>query len=133
MAEQRDEGGGLAVFISYSRDDIGFADQLDAALRLHKYNVSIDRQGISGGEDWKSRLAILIRSACSEICRWEVEEAARLAKRIIPVVCRPLEAPLRPLNRARGPTSAFMPRRATKSRREGYRSICPPLAVLFSY
>jgi len=103
MAEESKEGEGLAVFISYSRDDIGFADQLDAALKLHKYHVSIDRQGISGGEDWKSRLASLIRdaetilfvlspsSARSEICRWEVEEAARLAKRIIPVVCKPLE------------------------------------------
>ena len=30
-------------------------------------------------------------SARSEICAWEVEEAARLGKRILPVNCRPLE------------------------------------------
>src|SRR5262249_35206651 len=29
--------------------------------------------------------------ARSEICAWEVEEAARLGKRILPVNCRPLE------------------------------------------
>jgi predicted NACHT family NTPase len=31
-------------------------------------------------------------SARSEICAWEIEEAARLSKRLIPVLCRPLEA-----------------------------------------
>jgi hypothetical protein len=30
-------------------------------------------------------------SARSEICAWEVEEALRLNKRILPIVCRPLE------------------------------------------
>jgi hypothetical protein len=30
-------------------------------------------------------------SALSEICGWEVDESARLGKRILPVVCRPLE------------------------------------------
>ncbi len=108
MAEERKEGEGLAVFISYSRDDTEFADQLDAALKLLKYDVSIDRQGLSGGEDWKSRLESLIRdaetvvfvlspsSARSEICQWEVAEAVRLAKRIIPVICRPLGDALPP-------------------------------------
>jgi TIR domain len=95
--------GKLSVFISYSRDDLAFADQLDAALGFHGFSVTIDRHGISGGEDWKRRLGNLIRdadtvvfvlspaSATSEICHWEVEEAARLGKRIIPVLCRSLE------------------------------------------
>jgi hypothetical protein len=30
-------------------------------------------------------------SARSDICTWEVEEAARLNKRILPIICRPLE------------------------------------------
>ena len=30
-------------------------------------------------------------SARSDICKWEVEEAARLNKRILPIICRPLE------------------------------------------
>src|SRR5262245_56855716 len=95
--------GKLRVFISYSRDDLDFADQLNAALELYGFECVIDRHGISGGEDWKRRLGNLIReadtvvfvlspsSARSEICSWEVEEAARLNKRILPVNCRPLE------------------------------------------
>jgi TIR domain len=95
--------GKLHVFISYSRDDLKFADQLDAALNACGFECLIDRHGISGGEDWKRRLGNLISeadtvvfvlspsSARSEICDWEVEEAARLNKRILPVICRPLE------------------------------------------
>ena len=95
--------GKLRVFISYSRDDLNFADQLDAALNACGFECLIDRHGISGGEDWKQRLGNLISeadtvvfvlspsSARSEICDWEVEEATRLNKRILPVNCRPLE------------------------------------------
>jgi TPR repeat protein len=95
--------GRLRVFISYSRDDLYFADQLNAALNACGFECLIDRHGISGGEDWKQRLGNLIReadtvvfvlsptSARSEICAWEVEEAARLNKRILPVNCQPLE------------------------------------------
>ena len=92
----------ISVFISYSRDDLAFADQLDAALRLHKFGVVLDRKGISGGEEWQPRLGAMIRdadtvafvlspaSAASPVCKWEVAEAVRLGKRIIPVVCRPI-------------------------------------------
>jgi hypothetical protein len=94
--------GKLRVFISYSREDLDFADQLDAALNACGFECVIDRHDISGGEDWKRRLGNLISeadtvvfvlsptSAHSEICAWEVEEAARLNKRILPVNCRPL-------------------------------------------
>ena len=100
--------GKLRVFISYSRDDLKFADQLDAALSTYGFECLIDRHGISGGEDWKRRLGNLISeadtivfvlspsSARSEICDWEVEEAARLNKRILPVNCRPLEGVILP-------------------------------------
>jgi TPR repeat protein len=95
--------GKLRVFISYSRDDLHFAEQLEAALNACGFECIIDRHGISGGEDWKRRLGSLIgeadtvvfvlspTSARSEICAWEVEEAARHGKRILPVNCRPLE------------------------------------------
>jgi TPR repeat protein len=98
-----DDRGKLRVFISYSREDLKFADQLDAALSACGFECLIDRHGISGGEDWKRRLGNLITeadtvvfvlspsSARSPICDWEVEEAARLNKRILPVNCRPLE------------------------------------------
>jgi hypothetical protein len=95
--------GKLRVFISYSRDDLDFADQLDATLRIGGFDTSIDRHAISGGEEWQRRLGNLIReadtvvfvlsrsSAGSEICAWEVEEAVRSGKRIIPAVPHPLD------------------------------------------
>jgi TPR repeat protein len=97
------EGDELRVFVSYSRDDLRFAGQLVAALNACGFECFIDREGISGGEKWKQRIGNLISeadtvvfmlspaSARSEICAWEVEEAARLGKRILPVNCRPLE------------------------------------------
>ncbi len=103
MVDHAQPSAKTTVFISYSRDDLVFADQLDAVLKFHDFATTLDRHGISGGEDWKRRLGNLIRdadtvvfvlspsSARSDICGWEVEEAAHLGKRIIPVVCRPLE------------------------------------------
>jgi tetratricopeptide (TPR) repeat protein len=97
------DAGRLNVFISYSRDDITFADQLDATLQIGGFATTLDRHGIDAGEDWKTRLGALIRdadtvafvltpaSARSTICAWEVEEAVRLSKRILPVVPGPLE------------------------------------------
>jgi hypothetical protein len=46
-----DTNAKLNVFISYSRDDLRFADQLDAALALTGFATTLDRHGISGGED----------------------------------------------------------------------------------
>jgi hypothetical protein len=103
MADQR-QGDKLNVFISYSRDDLSFADQLDVTLEVAGFTTTIDRTGISGGEDWKRRLGTLIRaadavvfvltpaSAGSDICKWEVGEAVRLGKRIMPVAPRALDA-----------------------------------------
>ena len=93
----------LNVFIADSREDLAFADQLGEALAAYGYPTLLDRQGLAEGEDWKRRLSALIKdsdtivyvlsaeSARSEICAWEVAEAVRLGKRIIPVLCRPLE------------------------------------------
>src|SRR6516164_1350545 len=103
MAESGQQDHKLNVFISYSRDDLAFADQLDAGLGLAGFAATIDRHGISAGEDWQTRLGALIRdsdtvvfvlspsSARSKTCAWEVEEAVRLGKRILPVICRSLE------------------------------------------
>ena len=92
----------LKVFISYSRADAGFADELVAGLEFKgEFAVTIDRHSIIEGEDWKSRLGGLIAdadaivfilspdSAQSSICAWEVDEARCLSKRIIPVLFRP--------------------------------------------
>src|SRR5215475_2994344 len=102
MAEHTGADGKLAVFISYSRDDLMFADQLEATLRIGGFDTTLDRHGIHAGEEWQPRLGALIRnadtvvfvltpsSAKSKICEWEVEEARRLGKRIMPVVPSPL-------------------------------------------
>lgn len=95
----------LEVFISYSRrDSTVFADQLDKSLQAFGFKTVLDRHQISGGEDWQKRLGALILSAetvvfvlsplsaVSEICLWEIEEAQRLHKRILPVVAQPLGA-----------------------------------------
>jgi hypothetical protein len=93
----------LKVFVSYCRRDIDFADQLVAVLKAQGFRIAIDREGIYGAERWEERLGQLILesdvvvfvlspdSARSDICAWEVEEALRRGKRIIPVLCRSLE------------------------------------------
>jgi TIR domain len=93
----------LKVFISYSRQDLVFADQLVAFLEWQGFQAIIDRKGIHGAEKWEERLGQLIleaelvvfvlspASATSDVCAWEVEEAHRRRKRIIPVLCRPLD------------------------------------------
>ena len=94
----------LKVFISYSRKDaLAFADQLVAALAACGYAPTIDRHGIAGAEKWQERLGTLIleadtvvfvltpESGKSDICKWEVEEADRRAKRLIPIVPHSLD------------------------------------------
>lgn len=91
------ESSALKVFISYSRTDTPIADELVAALGYDgRFQVTIDRSSIIEGEDWRARLGALIAdadtvvfllspaSAQSDICAWEVEEAYRLAKRVLP-------------------------------------------------
>src|SRR4249920_2192283 len=88
----------LKVFVTYSRKDaLEFADQLVAALSAYGYQPTIDRHGIAGAEKWQERLGTLIleadtvvfvlspESATSDICAWEVIEADKRAKRLIPV------------------------------------------------
>ncbi len=87
----------LRVFISYSRDDTAFANELEGGLRLLGYDVFIDRH-LSGGEAWKQSLANHIAQADtivfvlspssvdSEMCQWEVDQATASSKRILPVV-----------------------------------------------
>jgi hypothetical protein len=92
-----------AIFVSYSRNDLGFATQLVYSLRAFGFKVAIDHSELQGGEEWRQRLHQLLveadsvifilspTSAASEVCGWEVDTAISLAKRIIPVLCRPLD------------------------------------------
>jgi hypothetical protein len=91
------------IFVSYSRRDMAFAASLVAHLETRAFQPFLDRTDIAPGEPWKDRLAGLIRvadtmvfvvspdSARSTICEWEIAEAVRLGKRIIPLVCRPTD------------------------------------------
>lgn len=92
----------LKVFISYSRRDLEFTEQLCAGLEALSYVIEIDRRGIHGAERWEDRLGQLIResdsvvfvltptSASSEVCRWELERAIAQHKRVVPVLAAPL-------------------------------------------
>ncbi|GAB3647684.1 hypothetical protein GCM10028813_10850 [Ramlibacter alkalitolerans] len=90
--------GGLKIFVSYSRKDLAFADQLVASLEALGHKVVIDRSGIQGAERWEARLGQMIleadtivfiltpASAASPVCRWELEQAGASGKRIVPVL-----------------------------------------------
>jgi len=93
----------LKVFISYSRKDADFAQELLAGLELAGFEPYLDKQDIAAGEDWQARLGRLIEAAdtvvfvisrdavTSERCAWEVERAATLKKRLLPIVWRRVE------------------------------------------
>ena len=88
----------LKVFLSYSRKDSAFAQELLAALELLGFDAYLDKEDIAPGEPWKERLGSLIRladtvvfvispnSLKSEHCTWEVEETARFGKRLVPII-----------------------------------------------
>lgn len=90
------------VFISYSRKDAGFADDLVAGLQACGFEAYIDREDIAPGEAWETRLGGLIAAADTVVyvisphsvsspqCHWEVEETLRLSKRLLPVVWEPV-------------------------------------------
>lgn len=91
------------VFISYSRTDSAFADELVAGLEYDgSFEVFLDRHSIHEGEAWRERLGGLIAaadvvvfllskaSAASELCRWEADHAKSLSKRIVPALIEPV-------------------------------------------
>jgi WD40 repeat protein len=103
MAELRPPGPGVAasdalkIFISYSRQDQAAADALVMALETHGFIVTIDRRDLPYGEEWQKELTGLIaasdaivwlvspHSIKSPWCNWELSEAVRLSKRLVPV------------------------------------------------
>lgn len=88
----------IRVFISYSRNDSVFSERLRAALVGRGFEAYLDKHDIAAGEAWQERLSGLITDAdavvfcssphfvASQICDWEVNEAERLGKRLLPVV-----------------------------------------------
>ena len=87
----------MKVFISYSRRDLAFASELKLALEDRGYVALVDHEEIDPNDKWKVQLGRLIfscdtvvfvlskDSAGSPVCAWEVEEAARLGKRMLVV------------------------------------------------
>ena len=53
----------LKVFISYSRRDMPFADELLAVLQVCGFEPYLDRHDIAPGEAWEDRLDRLIHEA----------------------------------------------------------------------
>lgn len=87
----------LRVFISYSRAQVYFADEMELALKDKGHDVLIDRHGIAKGEDFQKRLKEMIlacdtvvfilsdESAASDVCAWEVATAKTMSKRMLVV------------------------------------------------
>lgn len=91
------------VFISYARSDgATLADELYHGLRLADFEPYLDHHDIANAEEWESRLGDLIHGADTVVflltpaavrslrCAWEVEHAAKLGKRLIPVTGKPV-------------------------------------------
>lgn len=50
------------IFISYSRLDREFVDQLIEELQRRGFDVWLDRKDISGGTDWRAAISQAIRA-----------------------------------------------------------------------
>lgn len=94
--------GGGNVFVSYSRRNLDFANQIVALLEDEGYDPRIDREDIEVTEKWLSRLSELISSSdtvvfvltdeylASKNCEWEIKEAIGKGKRLIPILPKPI-------------------------------------------
>lgn len=108
MSEPKGTGERARVFISYSRTDLAFADQLEATLHVAGFEADLDRHSIEGGEDWRQRIGELILAAdtviivltaaslLSPVCQWELDEAWKLTKRVLPVLPTPIAGAMVP-------------------------------------
>lgn len=96
------------IFFSYARRDKAAAEQIYDALKAAGLTVYRDTEEILPAEDWRGRLEGLItkaegivfvmspNSVRSEVCSWEIELAAGLHKRIVPVVIEQVDNALVP-------------------------------------
>lgn len=92
------------VFISYSRKDKEFVRWLDEALRAHGRDPWVDWEDIRPTEEFMDAIFRAIEGAnvfvcvlspalaASKICAEEIAHALKHNKRIVPVVCREVDA-----------------------------------------
>jgi hypothetical protein len=52
--DQQSDGANLKVFISYSRKDVDFADDIELFLETRGIDPIIDRHDIDHNDDWRS-------------------------------------------------------------------------------
>lgn len=90
----------IRIFISYSRADAAFADEIFVGLQTLGYMPHIDHASIAVADDWQARLRALISEAetivfvispdslMSDTCAWELRTAVELSKRLVPVLWR---------------------------------------------
>ena len=83
------------IFISYSRADTQIVDQFVAKLTDAGYRVWIDREGIDGGDEFKTKivraikgsaLVVFFSSAKSNASKWTVKEISYSLKKEKPIV-----------------------------------------------
>ena len=86
------------VFISYSRRDSGLANQIVEALERHRLDPLIDHGDLPFGVEFQPELSELIASSDAVVyilspssleslwCNWELDEAYRLGKRLVPLL-----------------------------------------------
>jgi tetratricopeptide (TPR) repeat protein len=96
------------VFISYSRKDLTFVEQLRANLEGEDLGVWVDVEGLYAGEEFWPEVAKAIDAAlavifvitpdsiASEFCRRELERAIEGQKRIVPLCRREVSGELHP-------------------------------------
>jgi hypothetical protein len=56
------------VFISYSRKDLSFVEQLAADLKNAGYEVWYDVSGLRGGSRWRFEIENAIRNSIRNLC-----------------------------------------------------------------
>ena len=88
------------IFISYAREDSAFVHRLSKALKARQIDTSIDTQDVLPAEEWRKKIASLIRGAdavisvispdsvVSEECVNELRRAGLSNKRIVPILHR---------------------------------------------
>ncbi len=93
------------LFVSYSRADHGFVDDLIQELEENGFGVWVDRQDIRGGTQWRAAITQAIRdceaflvvlspnSTGSKNVGRELELAADNNRPVIPIVCGVCEIP----------------------------------------